>query len=89
MGQHTPRWKWLVFFTIQAPLIAAECVGSRTLQRRGIKVPAWLSIPVTLTVLFLTAHALFFSVWYGTEFGDRVETAILDDLHSIATTFAS
>lgn len=87
MGQHTPRWKWLMFFTIQAPMIAAERVGSKALQRRGIHVPAWLSIPLTLTTLMLTAHALFFSVWYETEFADILNISLNNDLQTIVSMF--
>ena len=89
MGSHTPGWKWLSFFAIQAPLIAAERVSRKQLQRCGIQLPAWLSVPLTLGVLLLIADALFFSVWYGTEFADRVDSAIQNDLHSIKHTLSS
>ena len=85
VGQHTPGWKWLSFFAIQGPLIAAERMGHKALQWRNMQVPAWLAVPCTLTVLMLTAHMFFFSVWYGTAFADKVDSAIQGDLRSVSS----
>lgn len=84
-GQHTPNWRWLSFFAIQGPLIAAERCSTRISLRCGIKKPRWVSVPLTLSVLLLTANQLFFSVWYETPFADRMNAALQNDVRSLAT----
>ena len=87
MGSHTPKWQWLCFFTVQGPLIAAERACTKTLQHSkwDIHLPRWVSVLLSLCILLLTADWLFFSVWYGTAFADRVNAALRHDLQSLAS----
>ena len=84
-GQHTPRWHWLSFFAIQGPLVAVERCSTKILLSYGITVPRWVSVPLTLSILLLTANRLFFSVWYETPFANRMNASLQNDVHRLAT----
>ena len=52
--------QWLLFFSLQGPLLAAESLLLKAAARLGIQPPPWVGIPITLSVLLLFGHWFFF-----------------------------
>ena len=51
---------WLVFFSMQGPMLAVESVLRRWLRKSKREVPLWAAIPMTWSVLLAAAHLFFF-----------------------------
>ncbi|EFN57210.1 hypothetical protein CHLNCDRAFT_143650 [Chlorella variabilis] len=58
---HTTRGVWLSFFLAQAPIIVAERLALSALKRRGILLPDWLRVCVSMLLVVATAQHLFWA----------------------------
>ena len=72
--------KWLVFFSVQGPLLALEALVKAAGKRMGVKLPVLLAIPCTLGILLLLADKYFIPPVVDTGLVDLV-------LHSIQRTY--
>jgi hypothetical protein len=61
MAGRTTGGAWLAFFLLQAPLVVAERLALAGLKRRGVLLPAWLRVAVTLTLVLSAAQLLFWA----------------------------
>ncbi len=82
-------WDWVVFFTLQGPLVLCEIVLKRLAKRNGIKLPAFVSVPITLAVLIFTAHLYFFPPCMRTGLADRVVNTIQQNFQSMLAVVAA
>lgn len=71
---------WLLFFSMQAPLLAVESELRREMKRRGWHVPIWAAVPLTLSFLLLLADWLFFPPCFITKLDMRVTDSIRESL---------
>ncbi|KAK9830467.1 hypothetical protein WJX72_011911 [[Myrmecia] bisecta] len=71
-------WKWLIYFSIQGPLVLVEIMLKRAAKRRNSRLPAWASIPLTWVVLIWVAHHFFFPPTTETGLADRVLDQLLE-----------
>lgn len=85
MGVHTRNWQWLTFFSIQVPLMALEAVGKKLMKRYRLRLPRWISVVMTMTVLLWLADAFFFPPCLETGLADRVLYAIKDNISQLAS----
>ncbi|KAL3155611.1 hypothetical protein ABBQ38_010865 [Trebouxia sp. C0009 RCD-2024] len=76
MGMHTHQWKWLCFFTMQAPLLVVEALGKKLMKRHGVHVPRLPSILATMVALLWMADKFFFPPCLDTDLAGRVVTAV-------------
>ena len=51
---------WAAFFSVQGPLVVAEAGGRQWMKRRGLRIPRWLAVPLTLGTLLALGDLLFF-----------------------------
>lgn len=60
MGQHSRQWGWLLFFSIQGPIVAIENVIRQQLKQNRIQLPWPLRVAMTIAVLLTVADKYFF-----------------------------
>ena len=77
-GQMTGHW--LVFFTLQGPLVTLEGYLKRLGRQHNLQVPRWVSIPATYVVLLYLADLYFFPPVFVTGLADRITTSLLQTL---------
>lgn len=70
MGRATGLW--FAFFALQGPMLWAEGEVRRAARARGWRLPPVLAVPLTLSILLLTGHVLFFPPCTETGLADRV-----------------
>ncbi len=63
---------WFAFFALQGPMLWAEGEVRRAARARGWRLPPVLAVPLTLSILLLTGHVLFFPPCTETGLADRV-----------------
>ena len=51
---------WLAFFGLQGPIIIFESVTRRWLKSRNISISSFIAIPLTLGLMLMMGHMLFF-----------------------------
>lgn len=85
MGVHTRNWQWLTFFSVQVPLMALEAVGMKLMKRYRFRIPQWLPVVMTMTVLLWLADAFFFPPCLETGLADRVLHAIKGNISQLVS----
>lgn len=60
-------WRWFWFFTIQAPIVAAESIIIRKAKKRGLLLPTPVAVVLTNFLLIVVASPLLFGPcdWSG------------------------
>lgn len=72
MGHHTRHWGWLIFFSMQAPIIAAETAIRQQLKRHHIQLPLLVRMPLTIGILLAIADNFFFPPVFLSGLADHV-----------------
>ena len=85
VGYHTAGWSWLVFFSMQAPLVAVETALRHLFKQKSIMVPHAVSVALTIAVLLATADVLFFPPVVDSGLADHVVESIKSNFESLIT----
>jgi hypothetical protein len=57
---HVLCWRWVAFFSLQAPIVTVEMLLVTRARAAGLQLPRWLSVLLTNLLLIVIARPLFF-----------------------------
>lgn len=70
---------WLVFFSMQAPILVMEAFLKKYAKKKGVSIPTWLSVCLCLSGMLGVADLFFYPPIYRTDLDLRVVNAIRDN----------
>lgn len=85
MGQHSRHWGWLIFFSIQGPIVAIENVIKRQLKQNRIQLPWLLRVAMTIAALLTVADKYFFPPVVGSGLADHVVELMKQNVEGVVS----